>query len=77
MLHFVDTYAHKRIDLTSERYFYYENDIICISLKNNATEFMVTDYEKVNNGFDSENLNESYMSSISNVYQDKLGHVTI
>lgn len=51
MLHFVDTHTHKRIDITAERYFHYENDIIVLSLKKNSTEFMVTGIEKIENEF--------------------------
>ncbi|KAL4445929.1 hypothetical protein ABPG74_010921 [Tetrahymena malaccensis] len=83
MLHFVDTHTHKRIDLNAERYFHYENDIIVISLKKNSSEFMVTGIEKIENEFtnpqslNESSLNTSYMSSISNVYQDKLAHLTL
>lgn len=51
MLHFVDTFTHKRIDLNADKYFYYENDIVLLSLKKNATEFMVTHIEKIENEF--------------------------
>lgn len=83
MLHFVDTHTHKRIDLNADKYFHYENDIILLSLKKNSTEFMVTGIEKIENEFTNPNslnessMNTSYMSSISNVYQDKLAHLTL
>ncbi|EGR30265.1 hypothetical protein IMG5_136460 [Ichthyophthirius multifiliis] len=75
MLHFVDTHQHKRIDLNAEKYFHYENDITCISLKNNQTQFMVINYEKIESN--GEKMNNSYVSSIQNVYLDKLAHVTV
>lgn len=51
MLHFVDTYTHKRIDLNSDKYFYYENDLILVPFKKNSTQFMVTGIERIDNEF--------------------------
>lgn len=51
LLHFIDTYSHKRIDLSAEKYFFYESEIMVLSLKTNATEFMVTQVEKIENEF--------------------------
>jgi hypothetical protein len=36
---------------------------------------MVINYEKIDSN--TEKMNESYLSSISNVYIDKLAHVTV
>jgi len=76
MLHFVDTYNYKRVDLNADKYFFYENEIMILSAKRNTTEFMVTHIEKIENSFTHPNdvnnsestLNASYMSSASNVY---------
>jgi hypothetical protein len=54
--------------MNATQYFHYEPEIIILTIKNNATEFMVLDCEKVHN----QNLNESFISSVSNVFLDKI-----
>jgi hypothetical protein len=48
-LHMIDPVSMKRVDMNATQYFHYEPEIIILSIKNNATEFMVMDYEKVHN----------------------------
>jgi len=51
LLHFVDTHTHKRVDLSADRYFFYESEIIVLQLKKNSSEFMVTGIERIENEF--------------------------
>lgn len=54
--------------MNATQYFHYEPEITILSIKNNSTEFLVLDCEKVHN----QNLNESFISSVSNIFLDKI-----
>lgn len=63
----------KRIELTPDRYYHYESDLQILTLSSNKSEFIINDCEKVSDS----NLNESYLSSMSNLYIDKIHKVNI
>ena len=68
----------KRIDVSAEKYYHYENDIQVINLKNYATEFMVQETEKSKFGAKTMKImNDSQISSISNQFLEKVMDVTV
>lgn len=73
-IHLLDPYSMKRIDISAERFFHYENDLQLFSPKNQTTEFLVQDSQKLGM---ANNLNESQMSSMSNVFLERVVEVTV
>jgi nonsense-mediated mRNA decay protein 3 len=72
-LHFIDPLTVKRIDVSSGKFFQYEEEMLTFNLKSNGCEFLCMDSEKIHNS----NLNESYVSSITNKFIDRIYNATV
>lgn len=62
----------KCTELAADRYFLFDVDTKVYSLKSIGTEFTIMDIEKVQN----KNLNESFLSSVSNQFIHNIVNVS-
>ena len=60
-------------DLPVDRYFLHESNIFVFDLRNIGSEFTIVDIESINN----KNMNESFLSSITNNFLDRIVRVEV